>query len=213
MPSAQGRYRSLACLTSVPSGPRPQEGWPVLVFLHGIGERAPAPVEVALVAHGPLHTASAPEARGRFVVVAPQLPASANWNGQAQTVREIASDVARDYQGNVRRMYLTGFSLGANGILHIAQDQRDVWAAVWLVDPTHAPPRKIERPIWISAGDRARQHKQALVATLTLQELGPAGPADRVYEDAGLDHVRTADRAYADSAIYTWLLRHERAEG
>ena len=169
MPYAQGRYRSLACLTSVPTGPRPQEGWPVLLFLHGIGERAPAP-------------------------------------------EEIASEVVRDHPGNLRRMYLTGFSLGANGILRIAPGEHAVWAAVWLVDPTLAPPGKIEGPIWVSAGERARKHRAALVTTLALQELGPGGPADRVYEDAGLDHVKTADRAYGNSAIYTWLLRHERRE-
>ena len=188
----QEQYGSLRCLTSIPAGQPTQERWPVLVFLHGIQEAAPAPIDIALAAHGPLQANSAPEATQCFVVVAPQLPQSGDWNRQAQAVREIAFEVARALQGNLRKMYLTGFSLGANGVLGMASNQQDVWAAVWPVDPTQAPAGMIERPIWVSAGQRSRGHKAALMGTLDLQELGSQGPTDRVYEDAGLGHVETA---------------------
>ena len=199
-------YSSLRCLISVPPGQPPAGGWPVLVFLHGDQEAAPRDLLEALTAHGPMRKESGEEATGRFVVVAPQLRERGRsdvWASQAETVEAIAGAVTRDFGGDSRRVYLTGFSYGGNGVLSIGARRSDVWAALWPVDPTQPPAASIERPMWISGGQRSRANKEAFTPP-------PGGPTlpERVHEDAGLDHLGTAVRAYQNRAIYDWLLTH-----
>ena len=198
-------YSSLRCLVSVPPGSPPPAGWPVLVFLHGSGEAAPMDLHAAMTAHGPLRASSGDQATRRFIVVAPQLPAPGGnvWQAQARAVEAIAEAVAREFGGDRTRFYLTGFSLGGNGVLSIGSRRSDFWAALWPVDPTQPPPPAINLPMWVSAGERSRGNK----AALSNPTGGPMRP-ERVYEDAGLDHVPTATNAYRTNGIYEWLLNH-----
>lgn len=206
----QREYSSLRCLISVPPGQPPAGGWPVLVFLHGDQEAAPRDLLEALTAHGPMRKDSGEEATGRFIVVAPQLRErgpSDVWASQAEAVEVIANTVTREFRGNSAKVYLTGFSYGGNGVLHIGSRRSDIcWAALWTVDPTQPPAKPIELPMWVSAGPRSRGNREAFAP--------PVGAPTRpecVYNDAGLEgHVETAVHAYRDTAIYNWLLNHPR---
>jgi predicted peptidase len=186
----------------------------VLVFLHGAGECAPADLRAAMTAHGPLRAGSAAAATQKFLVVAPQLPAPGGdeWRGRAKAVREIARMAAAQYGGNPAKTYLTGFSYGANGVLDLGFRHLEVWAALWAVDPTRLPAGTTPRPIWVSAGEHSRNNRATFAARLGVQDRarGALPPQDRVYHDAGLDHVATATEAYADDEIYEWLLARSR---
>jgi predicted peptidase len=198
------RYRVVAdhplrYLLSVPE----QTGrLPILCFLPGYGEAAPRDIRRALTLHGPLRSTSTPRARQEFIVVAPQLLIGGDlWNRYADVLRQIVSEVRSEYGGDARRLYLTGFSFGANGVFDLGAAQPDLWTALWAVDPTRAPAKKLKRPVWLSFGEVSRVRREAFVENLDLK---PAG--DRVWQDDGLDHVATATAAYADERIYDWLL-------
>jgi predicted peptidase len=198
------RYRVVAdhplrYLLSVPE----QTGrLPILCFLQGYGEAAPRDIRRALTLHGPLRSTSTPRARQEFIVVAPQLLIGGDlWNRYADVLRQIVSEVRSEYGGDARRLYLTGFSFGANGVFDLGAAQPDLWTALWAVDPTRAPAKKLKRPVWLSFGEVSRVRREAFVENLDLK---PAG--DRVWQDDGLDHVATATAAYADERIYDWLL-------
>jgi predicted peptidase len=204
------RYRVVAnhplrYLLSLPTGAaRPRHGFPLLCFLHGYGEAAPRDIRRALTLHGPLRTSSGPRARDEFIVVAPQLLIGGDlWNRYADVLRQIISEVRSDHGGDARRLYLTGFSFGGNGVFDLGAAQPDLWAALWAVDPTRAPAKKLKRPVWLSLGEVSRARKDSFIGTLGLQE-DPAG--NFVWQDEGLDHVGTATAAYADERIYDWLL-------
>ena len=205
-------YRSLNCLVSVPPGERPEGGWPVLVFLHGSNEAAPMPLPVAMTAHGPLRASSGTAATQRFVVVAPQLPAPGGdvWATKAEAVKGIGQDAVDKHDGNPAQIYLTGFSYGGNGVLKLGVSEPNDWAALWPVDPTIPPVESIDRPIWVSAGQRARGNKETFRKVWKVQDRVPNvdPPSERVYEDRDLCHVRTATAAYAVDGIYCWLLTH-----
>ena len=201
------RYRvvgghPLRYLLSVPAGAsgRPL---PILVFLHGYGEAAPRDIRRALTLHGPLRTSSSPRARQEFIVVAPQLLIGGDlWHRYTDVLREIVSEVSSAHGGDPQRLYLTGFSFGANGVFDLAAAQPDLWAALWAVDPTRMPPGKLRRPVWVSFCEVSRIRKENFIEALGLQERG----GDCVWRDEGLDHVGTATSAYADERIYDWLL-------
>jgi predicted peptidase len=110
--------RPLPHLISVPAG-EPVGGLrPVLCFLHGLREAAPAPIRQALTQHGPLNPDNSYRVIDQFIIVAPQLPAPGGdvWRQRAAEVREIVEAIQAQYYGDPDRTYLTGFSYGGNGV-------------------------------------------------------------------------------------------------
>ena len=207
------RYRVVAghplrYLLSLPEAtPRPGQVFPLLCFLHGYGEAAPRDIRRALTLHGPLRSTSSPRALEQFIIVAPQLLIGGDlWPRYADVLRQIVSEVRSDHGGDSSRLYLTGFSFGANGVFELGAAQPDLWAALWAVDPTRAPTRRMKRPVWLSFGDVSRVRKEAFVKGLRLHPYGDDPAGDCVWLDEGLDHVGTATSAYADERIYDWLL-------
>lgn len=192
--SAPLRY--LLSLPAVePAGPRP-----VLVFLHGYDEGAPMDIHRALTLHGPLRPGNPAVARSRFVIVAPQLPVRGDlWLRSADGVREIVAQVQAEHGGDPARTYLTGFSFGGNGVFDLANAQPGTWAALWPVDPTRPPAREPGLPVWLSSGEISRRRRAEFMSALGRHR-------DRIYTDAGLDHVGTATQANGDEQIYRWLL-------
>jgi hypothetical protein len=197
MATKELRYGAFQCLVSEPAtGSAP---WPLLCFLHGRDEAAPAPINVALTRHGPLRPGSSQRATD-FIIVAPQLPAPGGniWGNYAAQVREAVEAIPN---ADPNRRYLTGFSYGANGVLRLAEIQPPFWAALWAVDPPgERSTQRLGRPIRISFGPYSRGDRNTFET-----QLGPAS-SDVVYIDRHLDHVRTAEEAYIDNAPYAWLL-------
>ena len=135
--------------------------------------------------------------KDEFIVLAPQLPLAGDlWHRHVDEVRALVLATLERHGGDARRMYLTGFSFGANGVFDLALAEPELWTALWAVDPTRVPARNPGRPVWLSFGAVARSQKRAFIA----------GLSPNFYEDHGDDHVGSARRAYADERIYAWLL-------
>lgn len=191
-------------LSYVLSVPANAAGSPLLVFLHGYEEGFPTEIRTGITRHGPLRPGSAQRAMDDFVIVAPQLPSCGDhWLRFEDAIRRIVSGVAEQYECDRTRLYLTGFSFGGNGVLDLAIVQPDLWTALWAVDPTRVPRTDPARPLWLSAGQLARQRREAFVAALTLRK---AAEGDRIWNDEGEDHVGCATRAYREERVYDWLL-------
>ena len=185
-------------MLSVPPGAGPH---PLICFLHGYDEAAPAPLQEALTRHGPLRPGNPPSVADGFILLAPQLPfAGDTWHRYAHDVHGLVETTLQTHGGDAGRVYLTGFSFGANGVFDLAHFERSTWAALWAVDPTRVPRRAFAQPVWISIGEVARHLKDSFIAALPLND-------KHICEDHGDDHVGAARRAYADERIYSWLLR------
>jgi hypothetical protein len=183
---------------------RGQESPALLCFLHGHDEAAPCETLRALTRHGPLHGSA--RAGEPFVIVAPQLPARAeSWLVCADAIQDIVLHELVQHECDPRRIYLTGFSIGANGVFDLARIQPDLWRALWAVDPTRVPENEVDTPVWLSFGNVARPEASIFIRHLGLQ---PASQlSDRVWEDSGSDHADTARIAYSDERVYRWLLQ------
>lgn len=183
------------------------EPLPVLCFLHGYDEAAPMPIRRGITRHGPLRKGSSRRAASQFVVVAPQMPHPGDiWYLHADAVLEIVRQVQKDHRGDPDRTYLTGFSFGANGVLDLPLFQRNFWAALWPVDPTRVPPEDPGRPVWLSFGEVSRRRKEGFIRALHLKHASRAAGSDHIYLDEGENHVGSAELAYRDDKIYSWLL-------
>lgn len=181
---------------------------PLLCFLHGYDEAAPADIRAALTRHGPLHRQAPALVRARFAVLAPQLPIAGDvWRRYADEVYELLAEAQREHRLDSRRCYLTGFSFGANGVFDLAPMRPGTWAALWPVDPTRLPDARLVEPAWLSVGEFARRRINGFVDRLHSVPAAEDEAAPRVHLDEGEDHAGCARRAYADVRIYAWLLR------
>ncbi|MBL6446977.1 hypothetical protein JMN32_11695 [Fulvivirga sp. 29W222] len=110
----------------------PTKKYPLLIFLHGAGERGSTPADMYKVAkNGPPKEIENQgslcfEVNGKqecFIVLSPQLTGSGNWTGYAQKdFWNYVLNGPNNYRYDPNRIYLTGLSLGGNGVWERAYD-------------------------------------------------------------------------------------------
>lgn len=211
----------------VPADYDPGRQWPVIVFLHGAGERGDdglIQTEVGLGSALRRHADRFPA-----IVVFPQAPEDARWTeATADGAMAALSDVRDEFATDPGRLYLTGLSLGGNGTWYLAYTRPDVWAAIvpicgWVAgdgrlgsfipegveDPhRHLAERVGGIPTWIFHGesdtvvpvDQSRRMADAYRA---------AGREVRYTELPGTGH-NSWDAAYNSPALAAWLFAQRR---
>lgn len=190
-----------------PKGFRPgKRRYPLVVFLHGAGERGK---DLSLVMkHGPPRLASEGR-RFPFFLAAPQCPPGRFWDphGVAALVDELLESLPIDAD----RVYLTGISMGGLGTWATANEYPERFAAIvpvcgpflWI-----QPERFRNLPTWCFHGalDEAVPVQDSIRVVRMLRAAG-AQVRFTVYPDAG--HDAWSD-TYANPALYRWLLARTR---
>jgi predicted peptidase len=185
---------------------------PLLLFLHGMGERGRNPDAVR--AHGPPHVY--PQfGLDRFIVVSPQCPPDQKWD--ARHLDEFLTAFCKDHPVDARRVYLTGLSLGGEGAWHLLARCPERFAASVLIcgrvtpPPTREVVARLKKPIWLihSAADAAVPVACSDGVFDALR--GVAAPVTYT-RYASLGHVQTWQEAYHDRLLFDWLLRHPSPE-
>lgn len=197
----------------VPEGP-PPDGFPVLLFLHGSGERGTRPMCVAK--HGPPKLARLDPAFP-FVVVSPQCPAGKLWDVAA--LPGLLDEALRGLPVNVGRVSVTGLSMGgyATWELVLRHPERfcaavPICGGVQWVEALLPDPRKLRaiRSVPIRAYHGAQDDVVPLGeserAVAALRGLG-AEVSLTVVPDAGHD---AWSAAYSDPDLFRWLLEQRR---
>jgi len=202
--------------------------WPVILFLHGAGERGDDNLAQTRVGIGPAivrQSESFP-----FVVILPQCPRNRWWTEpdmQAMALNAL-DQAAKEFGGDVRRTYLTGLSMGGYGAWVAAATNPKRFAALAVVcggvrpppglnlpasagppapagDPYNAVAVKIGKtPVWVFHGnaDRAVPVTESRKMVEALKE---AGVNVRYNEYEGVGH-NSWDNAYAEPELFPWLL-------
>jgi predicted peptidase len=214
----------------VPSNYATGTAWPVILFLHGAGERGADGLRQTSVGLAPAIRSD--PTRFPAIVVFPQVPDDSQWVGMPADVAMTAlRQTQAEFHIDPARVYLTGLSMGGHGTWYLAYRNPDVFAAVvpicgWVVDvpqfrgsvpivpsdsgaPIPALARRLRQvPIWIFHGevDRAVPVAGSREPATALQDIG----ADvRYTEFLGLDH-NSWDAAYASKVFVDWLFAQRR---
>jgi len=99
--------------------------WPLMVFLHGAGERGTNLAKVAV--HGPPKiVTNRPDFP--FVLISPQCPTGEVW--QKEAIMALVDETLKKYRVDPDRVYLTGLSMGGFGSWSLAASYPDRFAAV-----------------------------------------------------------------------------------
>ncbi len=100
-------------LKYVPKDAVQDEKLPLLIFMHGYGERGPVDGSnlEKVAAHGYFkHIANGEEFP--FIMVAPQCPDTGYWGGYIESVDKFLDRVIEENNVDTNRIYLTGLSMG-----------------------------------------------------------------------------------------------------
>jgi predicted peptidase len=203
---AQAKY-----VVFVPPGYDGTRAFPAILFLHGSG---------ATGTDGRAHVQGALAAAIRkrpkyfpFLVVFPQSH-EGSWQANSPDGKRalaILDRVARDYRVNGKRLYLTGLSMGAEGVWSLAAAHPQRWAAIVPIcgggDPATAARFK-DVPCWCFHGDADKVTPPARSRAM-IRALKQAGGNPLYQEYPGVGH-NAWDRTYANPDLYEWLLLQER---
>lgn len=189
--------------------------WPLMLFLHGSGERG---TNVNLVTvHGPLKLAKA-GTNFPFIIVAPQCPPGEHWQNDA--LLQLLDKVTHQYRVDEKRVYLTGLSMGGFGTWSLGISHPERFAAIMpicgggetldigLALRTRKDALR-QLPVWAFHGakDPTVPLEETERMIKSLKTLGSEQVKLTVYPEAQHD---CWTETYNNPEVYTWLLSHSR---
>ena len=192
--------------------PASKEKWPLVLFLHGAGERGDDLEKVKM--HGPPKLIEREQKTFPFLLVSPQCPTGESWSNDKMvaTLSALLDDVAALYRVDRNRIYLTGLSMGGFGTWRLACDYPDRFAAIAPICG-RGNPEKVEAirhlPIWVFHGqqDKTVPLKNSQDMVDALKALG-SDVKFTVYPGAGHD---SWTETYNNPELYEWMLKQKRA--
>ncbi len=193
---------------------RPRKRWPLILFLHGAGERGTDLSKVSI--HGPPKLVQN-QPDFPFVVVSPQCPNGQHWSNDL--LLALLDDVVQRYRIDQHRLYLTGLSMGGYGAWRLALARPERFAAlaplcgggeVLPIFLASVERRRALRTLGIWAFHGAKDPVVPLSESErmveALRKVG-AQPKLTVYPESGHD---CWTETYENPALYQWFLEHRR---
>jgi predicted peptidase len=208
---------ALPYLVALPStySQDPAQRWPLLLFLHGRGERGN---DMAVLRKHGLPKVVDAWTDTPFIAVSPQCPETANWEELTETLAALLDDLIATYAVDTQRVYLTGLSMGGRGGWRLAVRYPDRFAALALIcgripdlpDFFERLPLLKTTPIWVFHGAKDPvvpiENSDKIVAAL---EAMGGNVRYTLYPEA-LHDSWTA--TYNNPELFTWLLQQSLRE-
>lgn len=189
----------------LPDNYNSKDKWPLILFLHGSGERGDS---LALIKKWGIpklvDTMQIP-----FVVVSPQCPADEVWN--VKKLKKLLDHVINKHKIDTQQIYATGLSLGGIASYELAIKYPNLFAAIAPLSARGNIPKasKIAHiPVWAFHGAKDEviplKNGQDMVDAIN----NKGGNAKMtVFKEAG--HV-CWDTVYSDNKFYDWLLSNKK---
>lgn len=204
---------SLPYALYVPTGKAPRGGWPLILFLHGSGERGKDGQKQATVGLGKA-IQEAPQ-DWPAVVLMPQCPQEEQWLGRPlEQAYALLGQIEKEYQTNPKRVYLTGLSMGGYGSWNLGCMHPERFAAIAPIcgaaDPFAVWMRLGRVPIWNFHGTADPVVPVSFSRILADAIAKSGNPRARFTEYPHLKH-NCWDRAYSEPQFIKWLFEQKKA--
>ena len=194
---------SINYLLYLPKNYNSKDKFPLMMFLHGSGERGS---NLELVKkHGPPKLID----QGKdfpFIIVSPQCPNGIRW--KTHTLIALLDDIIRNYNVDENRIYITGLSMGGYGTWKLANEIQERFAAIipicgwgdsWTICEIG------DLPVWAFHGakdnvvnpQKSKELVDAIIACKGNAKL-------TIYPEANHD---SWTQTYDNPEIYEWLLK------
>lgn len=195
-------------------GAEPGKKWPLILFLHGAGERG-CDLEL-LKKHGIPKVVE--EMDLPFITLSPQCPEVHWWSDYLSVLDDLVSTTIDTYNVDPQRVYLTGLSMGGFGTWHLAAEYPQRFAAITPIcggGPwQYGFPDRVSEirhiPAWVFHGAKDDvvpvEASQEMVDKLT----SCGGDVSfTIYPEAKHD---SWTETYNNPALYEWFLQHKLGE-
>ena len=194
-----------------------EKKWPLMLFLHGAGERGTNVAKVAV--HGPAKLVKTKK-DFPFILVSPQCPDERSWNDDE--LLALLDSVIAKHNVDTTRIYLTGLSMGGYGSWSLGTRYPERFAAIAPIcgGGDHLPILLTSKNnkaalrtmgVWAFHGGKdpvvALEESQHM--TNALMRAGCKDVKLTVYPEAGHD---SWTQAYNEPDIWNWFLAHRRAK-
>jgi len=203
--------KTLSCryLLFLPEGyGEKQQHWPMILFLHGAGERGGYLKKVKI--HGPPKIV---ENRKDFpfIVVSPQCPRGDWWTEKVELLINLLDDIVARHDVDAERIYLTGLSMGGYGTWTLASAYPGRFAAIAPIcggGKRFMASRLKDVPVWAFHGA-----KDMIVPLKESEEMVNAVKARggdtklTVYPNTGHNSWTVT---YDNQELYDWFLKHRK---
>ncbi|MCX6234091.1 MAG: prolyl oligopeptidase family serine peptidase [Bacteroidetes bacterium] len=178
------------------------QSWPLMLFLHGAGERG---TNLDLVKkHGPPMLVENGQ-QFPFIILSPQCAEDHIWS--SRSLIKLIRYAMKTYHVNKGRIYVTGISMGGHGTWELACKHPDYFAAIAPVCGYGNPSKTVHLkkvPVWVFHGARD-DVVPVIKSEVMVNALKKEGGQVRftIYPDAG--HDAWTD-TYNNPELYKWLL-------
>jgi predicted peptidase len=185
-----------------------KKSWPLMLFLHGAGERGN---DLKLVKkHGPPKIVEK-QKDFPFIVVSPQCPKDQWWDEDLDVLINLLDEIITKYDVDEQRVYLTGLSMGGFGTWALGSRYADRFAAIAPIcggGNLSMVLKLTDMPIWAFHGakDNVVPMEQSEQMVNMINKRGGNAKLT-IYPEAGHD---SWTKTYDNPEFYDWLLSHQR---
>lgn len=194
----------------------PQKTWPLILYLHSSLELGS---NLNLVRQRALPKKLENEADFPFIVISPQIQ-NEYWYKHVDTLENLLEGMEKVLPIDTQREYLTGFSLGGYGTWAYAYHYPDRFAAIAPVSGSLDEGEVFVVPIdfcrmksvsaWAFHGEIDVSVSPKEEQTL-IEALDSCGGEAKITLYPETRHLLAGEMAYADPALYEWLLTHSKS--
>ena len=197
----------------VPEKRQAGEKLPLVVFLHGAGERGDDTSRVAV--HGPMKRIQNGW-RPDFICVAPQCPENCHWTDKTEKLKIFIDLIAEKYGADTNRIYITGLSMGGFGTWAMLSRWSTFFAAAVPVCGGGSPwtaGEFYQVPIWAFHGDADDtvnvSYSRDMVSAVNDHSSCPDFAGAKLTEYPGVGHDSWT-ATYDNDEMWAWLLSHKK---
>ena len=182
--------------------------YPLILFLHGAGERGDGANELEIATNAGLskHLKSGLISLDA-IVLCPQCPKDKVWNQFIFDVKALCDSVIKEYGADEKRISVTGISMGGFGTWEIGMTFPDVFSALAPIcggGMAWRTPALKGKPIWAFHGNK--DNVVNISNTIDMVNGARANGANVKFTILdGVDH-NSWDPAYLDTRVLDWLI-------
>ena len=199
----------------------PAKKYPLVVFLHGSGERGAD--NIAQLKNGVRELLGSPEARAKYpcFYMVPQSPPSDSWSRRgypdgvtdtSRRVLEVIGALEKEFSVDPARLYIGGLSMGGFGTWDLISRYPDLFAAAFPIcgggAPARAPLVK-DLPIWVFQGG-ADPAVPPQMSRDMVEAVQKAGGKPKYTEYPGVGH-NSWTSAFKEPDFLPWLFAQKRS--
>ncbi|MBB3034865.1 carboxylesterase family protein [Alteriqipengyuania lutimaris] len=206
----EGNYRYQLFVPRGAVSADPERKWPLMLFLHGSGERGDD-VDAVKRNGPPKHADRDPDFP--FILISPLLPAEQDWD--IAKLERILDHALATLPIDPDRIYLTGLSRGGHATWRWGAADPGRFAALAPVagrGDAATGCALADIPVWAFHGDRddVVEPEGSFAMARAIRACGGRKSRLTIYADLGHN---SWDPAYEDAELYLWLLKQHRKAG